>query len=756
MDGALASVVGGLVPCPVIGLPTSVGYGSARGGRDGAATRCSARARPGSPSSASTTGSAPARSPRGSPARPAAAHEPAALPRLRRRSRRRHAARRPARRRRRREALERVPGPARLGPVEIRVSARRAARHRRARTSRSCRPPRARRTGPGARCARRIEAPTLPPRARQRRARPRSRALADAEARVHGVAGRGRSFPRARRRRHARRHLRRRGARSRRSASTASSARRSRSPRGLRRRPRTACCRCPRRRRVELLRGAPGRRRRRRQEELVTPTGAALAVDARRRVRRAARRSRSSGSATGPAPPTSRSARTSSASCSARPSPLPAAEVVLLETNLDDLNPELVPDAVERCFAAGALDVWIAPVQMKKGRPGHRAVGARPPARRARRSRSRSSRRRARSAFASRASAATSSSGEERVDRARRAAAVRVKVGLLDGRVVNVAPEHDDCAALARADGPAGEGRSGPRRSRRSCDWRAAACRGYSRPCMDPRRCSSSSRIAGLGSAVVAFSGGVDSSLVAALAARALRRSRAGGDRGLPGARDGRARRRQREVARRDRDRARDDHDRRARAGGVPAQRPRPLLPLQDGALRSRLAALAARGGSRPSSPARTPTIPGTGGRACARRRSTASSTRCSRPGWARPRCASSRAALGVPSAEKPASPCLASRLPYGTPVEPEVARAGRPRRAGAEAARLPGAPRAPFGELGRVQLGRGRAAAGAERRGRAADRGRGPLGRLRAVEIDPEPFRSGSLNAVFVGRLGG
>lgn len=33
MDGALASVVGGLVAVPVIGVPTSVGYGSARGGR---------------------------------------------------------------------------------------------------------------------------------------------------------------------------------------------------------------------------------------------------------------------------------------------------------------------------------------------------------------------------------------------------------------------------------------------------------------------------------------------------------------------------------------------------------------------------------------------------------------------------------------------------------------------------------------------------------------------------------------------------
>src|SRR5205814_7432657 len=46
------------------------------------------------------------------------------------------------------------------------------------------------------------------------------------------------------------------------------------------------------------------------------------------------------------------------------------AEVSLLETNLDDLLPELVPDAVASCLAAGALDVWTAPVAMKKGRPG--------------------------------------------------------------------------------------------------------------------------------------------------------------------------------------------------------------------------------------------------------------------------------------------------------------------------------------------------------------------------------------------------
>jgi NCAIR mutase (PurE)-related protein len=32
MEGALPSVVGGLVPCPVIAVPTSVGYGASFGG----------------------------------------------------------------------------------------------------------------------------------------------------------------------------------------------------------------------------------------------------------------------------------------------------------------------------------------------------------------------------------------------------------------------------------------------------------------------------------------------------------------------------------------------------------------------------------------------------------------------------------------------------------------------------------------------------------------------------------------------------
>lgn len=44
--------------------------------------------------------------------------------------------------------------------------------------------------------------------------------------------------------------------------------------------------------------------------------------------------------------------------------------VVQIETNLDDMNPEFYEVTMERLFAAGALDVFLTPIQMKKSRPG--------------------------------------------------------------------------------------------------------------------------------------------------------------------------------------------------------------------------------------------------------------------------------------------------------------------------------------------------------------------------------------------------
>ena len=44
-------------------------------------------------------------------------------------------------------------------------------------------------------------------------------------------------------------------------------------------------------------------------------------------------------------------------------------ELILIETNIDDLSPQILGFVMERAFEIGALDCWFTPIQMKKNRP---------------------------------------------------------------------------------------------------------------------------------------------------------------------------------------------------------------------------------------------------------------------------------------------------------------------------------------------------------------------------------------------------
>jgi uncharacterized protein (TIGR00299 family) protein len=125
--------------------------------------------------------------------------------------------------------------------------------------------------------------------------------------------------------------------------------------------------------------------------------------------------------------------------------------VSLLETNLDDVVPELVPDAAAASFAAGALDVWTTPAQMKKGRPGVvLSALARPEDERA---------------VAAAMARETGTLGVRMADLRRlelerdwrtvavAGESVRVKVGRLGHDQTSLAPEHEDCRRVAKLTG---------------------------------------------------------------------------------------------------------------------------------------------------------------------------------------------------------------------------------------------------------------------------------------------------------------
>ena len=124
---------------------------------------------------------------------------------------------------------------------------------------------------------------------------------------------------------------------------------------------------------------------------------------------------------------------------------------LLLETNIDDMNPQFFEPLSERLFAAGALDVWLTPATMKKGRPATVVSVIAPADRRAAIERVLIVES---TTLGVRSVAITRTRAERRFETvATRWGDVRLKLRGFEGRVLGVMPEYDDCLRLSRASG---------------------------------------------------------------------------------------------------------------------------------------------------------------------------------------------------------------------------------------------------------------------------------------------------------------
>jgi uncharacterized protein (TIGR00299 family) protein len=122
--------------------------------------------------------------------------------------------------------------------------------------------------------------------------------------------------------------------------------------------------------------------------------------------------------------------------------------LTLLETNLDDCNPQWLPDLLQRLLDAGANDAWLTQVIMKKGRPAFVLSTLAKPA---------LAQALAEIIFRAvptlgiRGSSVTRATLERRHETIQTPhGALRVKIGSLNGEDLTRAPEFEDCAKLAR------------------------------------------------------------------------------------------------------------------------------------------------------------------------------------------------------------------------------------------------------------------------------------------------------------------
>ena len=122
-------------------------------------------------------------------------------------------------------------------------------------------------------------------------------------------------------------------------------------------------------------------------------------------------------------------------------------ELVLIETNIDDMNPEFYEGTMESLFKAGALDVYLTPIIMKKSRPANKISVL--------------SSETDRQAMTEILLHETSSFGVRYfrigrtiLEREMKTVniswgSVRIKIGKFNGKVIQISPEYEDCKKIA-------------------------------------------------------------------------------------------------------------------------------------------------------------------------------------------------------------------------------------------------------------------------------------------------------------------
>lgn len=121
--------------------------------------------------------------------------------------------------------------------------------------------------------------------------------------------------------------------------------------------------------------------------------------------------------------------------------------VELIESNIDDMNPEFYSHVIDKLFKSGALDVWITPIFMKKSRPAVNLSLLVPLDKEEKVLETLFSET---STLGTRIFKAMRKKVEQDIITVKtKYGQARVKVGRFKGKIVTVSPEYDDCAALA-------------------------------------------------------------------------------------------------------------------------------------------------------------------------------------------------------------------------------------------------------------------------------------------------------------------